>query len=291
MMQPSDDLIRKIRFIADAGAELPFKYRNVLLKRSIHAQVRTRPDGSRFYMAGGRFIPKISFTVLPDGSIAVHRYKPGAWESGTDEAVRAAQELSSGQAAPAGDGVTQRVEQEKQRKRSDEIADYEEQTRKNPRDDSAWLTLAWLYEQAGSYKDMESALKTILELAVADRGQPAWGSYANLGKVYLAALSNAERGKGIPIWGYSPSGVTARSLGYTVEEVRNLAKERLGRARDLQKRAGLSSEDTQEVELAYKVALDPSAKSFEEYDRFEEQQEAKEGQETSLSTKVKDITV
>ncbi len=233
-------------------------------------------------MAGGRFIPKISFSVLPDGSIEVHRYKPGAWESGTDEAVRAVQELS-GQAAPAEDGVTQGVEQEKQRKRSDEIADCEEQTRKNPRDDSAWLTLAWLYEQEGSYKGMESALKTILELATSNRGQPAWGSYANLGKVYLAALSNAERGKGIPIWGYSPSGVTASSLGYTVEEVRNLAKERLGRARDLQKRAGLSSEDTQDVELAYKVALDPSAKSFEEYDRFEEQQEAKEGQETSLS--------
>jgi tetratricopeptide (TPR) repeat protein len=172
--------------------------------------------------------------------------------------------------------VIHRLTEEKTRARIKEeqgkilrrISDAEAAVRKDPLDRLAWLSLPFLYYQEQRYKDMENALKMQLKI----KGGPYSSTYRELGKTYLAALSVSVRGKGIPILGYVPSNVTAEILGYSVEELRELAKENLSKAYEMDKKAGFKEGDLKELELALKAACTPSVEVFEELDRYKERE-------------------
>ncbi len=131
--------------------------------------------------------------------------------------------------------VINRKAQEEARARTQEerekilrsISEKEKRIRKDPLDRQAWISLTLLYYQEGRYKDMENGLKMSLQADAAKLGFQYSSTYEELGKIYLAALSVSLRGKGIPILGYIPSNVTAESLDYNSEKLRELAKENL----------------------------------------------------------------
>jgi len=178
-----------------------------------------------------------------------------------------------------------RREQEQERQKRLErlrkdISRYEAQTRKAPGEPAPWSLLAHMYLEAadmfsevGRYKDVEHALNMSAKATQARFPDTEWASWAQhqyLGRLYLAALSNSRRGRGIPIRGYIPSKVTPESLGYTAEEVRSLAEENSRKAHAGAKGAGFTedSPDMKEIELAIEASVSPSERAFEEYEKF-----------------------
>ena len=271
-VQPSDDLIGLVRFIADTKDSLPFRYRGLLNVQGVYYQARYLPNGSRLYIAGGRFIPKLKFTQELDGSVTVHKYQAGDWESALEPAADVAMKLLE-QTRPSEEELTRRIAKVERKKREQRLSSYEERVRKDPKDYVAWSFLSQLYEQERRYKHMENAIRKSIEADIYS-GRSGWLDYELLGRAYLAALSNSIRGKEIPIWGYIPSSVTPESLGYTTEQIRILAKENLNKAYELQKSAGFD-ERLEEIELALKATLESSTSAFERFDKFMAKKEAK----------------
>lgn len=185
-------------------------------------------------MAGGRFIPKLTFTIERDGSVTVHKYKPGDWESAVEAAEEMAMELLQRTAPSEEELAKVRAEEEEQKRRQRHeqqirgISEYRKLVRKEPDNPHHWWMLASLFEREEMFKDAENAAKRASELAPNDPG--FFRYHEALGKVYLAALSNSVRGKPIRAIWIEPSNVTVESLGYTIEEVRSLAKEYLEKA-------------------------------------------------------------
>jgi hypothetical protein len=140
---------------------------------------------------------------------------------------------------------------------------------------------------------MENALKMQLTI----KGGPYSSTYRELGKTYLSALSASIRGKGILVWGYIQSVVTPEtsnysvyelcaltkekmrltpaSLGYGINELRDLAKENLSKAYEMQKREG-NEVMLQELTLSLKAADALSVEAFEELERCEANEWKKE---------------
>ena len=108
--------------------------------------------------------------------------------------------------------------------------------------------------------------------------------YKTLGKIYLAALANSSRGKGIPIFGSIPDNVTIEELRYTTEEVRALAEENLRRAHEIDQGTDLGDEYTRETVLAMRCVEELSAGAFEAFDEYKQQQRLRELQDLSLPT-------
>lgn len=162
------------------------------------------------------------------------------------------------------EAMSRRFREDEERKLTEEISQYEAQTRENPQDSAAWSVLAMDYERVGRYKDMENALKRQVEL---NGGWSIWIIHKYLGRVYIAALSNSTRGRGVPIFGHAPSEVTPDSLAYTVEEVRSLAENHLRKAYEPVRGAEFDGQDqeVEEIALAIKAV---SSNAFDEYDRF-----------------------
>lgn len=165
---------------------------------------------------------------------------------------------------------------EEQDRRIRLISDNEKRVRNDPLDRLAWLSLSDLYLKEQRYKDMENALKMSLKADAAKLGRQYSLTYVQLGKIYLAALSVSVRGKGIPILGYFPSNVNAETLGYSIEQLRELAKENLSKAYKMDKKAGFKEGDLKELELALKAAGALSVEAFEEFDRYKEQKRQQE---------------
>ena len=114
--------------------------------------------------------------------------------------------------------------------RLDSSIAYAERLREGSKEPGDWQFLAMLYDLAGRYKDMENAIKTAYELVCSGlRGveEMAWGWRETLGMFYYAAYNNSRDGRDVVVLGSIPSKVTARSLGYTVDEVRALAQKTL----------------------------------------------------------------
>ena len=95
-----------------------------------------------------------------------------------------------------------------------------------------------------------------------DAARPYSITYRELGDLYLAALSISIRGKGISIISYLPPIVTAEALGYSIEQLRELAKENLGKA--------YAIDNKKEIDLALKAVDALSVEAFEELERYEE---------------------
>lgn len=166
--------------------------------------------------------------------------------------------------------------QEERQKRLRLISANEKSLKDDPLDWGVLASLPFLYYQEERYKDVENALKMQLKVAATKLGFQYWSSYQELGKTYLAAVSVSVRGKGIPIWGYAPSNVTTEALGYSIEELRALAKENLRKAYEMKREAGFKGEDLKELELALKVADSVSIEACEEFDRYKEQERQEE---------------
>lgn len=224
-----------------------------------------------YTVRAGGFLSKLvaidDSLCTPERTI-IKKYKPGNWESDVRAAIDMF-ETTYYEALPLFEEEREKqMEQVNRQERSYEISRFEERTRKDPQDFFAWSALAILYEQDARYMDMENAIKRSIGIASSLGNPPNWADYMYLGKAYLAALSNALRGKGIPIWGYTPSNITAESLGYTIEELRGLAKQNFEEARELKKKAGSSEEGLKEVDLALKAVAEFCVTALEEYDRF-----------------------
>ncbi|MDA0988515.1 MAG: hypothetical protein O2783_05185 [Chloroflexi bacterium] len=155
-------------------------------------------------------------------------------------------------------------QQEISENRIGEISFFEKRVRADPLDRLAWVSLPHLNCEEEKFKDMENALKMQLQVA------PHLRAFEELGKTYLAALSNSILGKGIIIWGTVPSNVGAAELGYGIEELRALAEQNLCKAYELSEGAGYyGDEHFQEIILARKCVEEFSVEAFEEFDRFE----------------------
>jgi tetratricopeptide (TPR) repeat protein len=174
-------------------------------------------------------------------------------------------------------GLLWRDDQEKEELNT-EISDFEKMTQSDPDDPTPWSILAIKYELLGKYKDVERALKVASELQIAkhpDLETADWEAQLRLGKLYFAALSNAIRGKGIPIWGHSPSRVTPESLGYTIEQVRSLAEVHLKKTDEVARSSGLNGVinlslwlQTKLVRLAIEATTTLCESAFNEYDEY-----------------------
>lgn len=180
--------------------------------------------------------------------------------------------------------VLRREQEQERQKRLErlrkDISRYEAQARKAPGEPAPWSLLAHMYLEAadmfsevGRYKDVEHALNMSAKRTQARFPDTEWASWAQhqyLGRLYLAALSNSRRGRGIPIRGHIPSKVTPESLGYTAQEVRSLAEENFRKALAGAKGAGFTEErpEIKEIELAIQVSVSPSETAFEEYEKF-----------------------
>lgn len=92
-LQPRKELLDKIISVADAKIQLPLPERRSLNVRGVYCRVNRLPHGAFFYQAGGRFIARLRFTVSEDGSITIHKYEPGDWESKVDLAYRVSRRL------------------------------------------------------------------------------------------------------------------------------------------------------------------------------------------------------
>jgi tetratricopeptide (TPR) repeat protein len=239
-IQPSEELIKKVRFIADTKENLPFSSRGLLNINGVYYQVRSSLGGRLFYMAGGKFIPKLTFTVEPDGSVTVQKYESGEWETNVDAAEEMAWKLFE-ETTPSEDELLrqarERDEQERKRKEKlhhqiqvESISRYEKQVKKGTASAHSCWEAARCYEELGRFKDEETAIKKACEL------EPARSQYyEDLGRIYLAALSNTIRAKAIPAIWTNPSDITVKSLELATERVYSLAKENLDKAYSLAK--------------------------------------------------------
>ncbi len=158
--------------------------------------------------------------------------------------------------------------QEEQQERLRRIANAEETMRSDPLNRSAWSYLENLYYKEQRYKDMENALKMSLKI---DAARPYSITYRQLGYLYLAALSVAVRGNGVPILYNFRSNVTAETLGYGIERLRELAEDNLSKAYEMDKKAG-NKAYLNELDLALKAVDTLAVNDFEEFDRFKEQE-------------------
>lgn len=95
-LRPSKELLDKVMAVANAKAQLPFAERVSLNVGGVYCRVNNLPHGALFYQAGGMYIARLRFTVWKDGSITVHKYEPGDWESKVDLAYRMARTLQDG---------------------------------------------------------------------------------------------------------------------------------------------------------------------------------------------------
>jgi hypothetical protein len=151
---------------------------------------------------------------------------------------------------------------EEQKRRVRLISNLEKKVRKDSLDRSAWSSLSELYLKEGRNKDAENATKTLLELDVQKLGKANPFTYRQLAEIYLDALSVSVRGKGIRILGYILSHVTAEALGYSIEELSELAKENLIKADWAYTKEGR--------DLALRAVSTLAVEAFEEFDKYKE---------------------
>jgi hypothetical protein len=217
---PSEELIQKVAFIVWIKSMLPSAVRDKLDVGGIHYKAYTLSGGKTLYQATGTLIPKLGFTVVPDGPIIVHKYNPGDWESAVTTSYKAARMYYA-------NILLDQLEQMEIPQLLEAISDWEETARslEDYRDLIGWWYLVGLYEKAARFQDMECAAKKCIELSP-DDGQ----CYFTLGKIYLAALSNFKTGQLTEAFRLKNSGLTPESLGYSAEQVQHLAKETLEQA-------------------------------------------------------------
>lgn len=249
--QPSEDLLDKVRFVADVKVHLPFRHKPNL-PRFIAQGLR---DGTMHYSAGGRLVPKLDFTVKADGSVIVHKYDPGEWEKTVNTAMARAMELLELTDLKK-EQIAWRLDKDAKSRKAREIAHHLEVVHQDADNPSEWLVLARLYGDEQRFKEMENALKNSLR------------SMGILGKAYLAAAATASRGRGVSVGGGLPSNIDPQSLGYGRDQIIQLARDTLGRTLELLKAAGLDEAQLEETRLAHKAATELTDESLEEYERL-----------------------
>lgn len=240
--QPPQELLDKVMFIANIRDWLQRNYRDrreLLNVKDAHCQVFQRQIGSFSYVVGG-FISKLKFTLEPGGSIAVEKYKPGDWESAVEAEYKGILQFVCKSANVSPEEI-HRTRIKNFGLNQVHIAQMEKVVQHKPHQAEHWLTLAYAYNDAGRFKDAENAFKKACEL------EPNSVTRRCLGKFYLAVLSNSLGGEMIVIglmrkaittetW-RAFTDATAESLGYSIAELRRLAKENLEEAYKLAKLA------------------------------------------------------
>ena len=112
--------------------------------------------------------------------------------------------------------------------------------------------------------------------------------YIQLGELYLTALSNHIRGKGIDVWGdlmswgdsISSSDVTSEILGHSIEELSALVKRNFSTASEIDREIAGVRELPDVPDLAIRAATELSSESFDQFDSYK-QEHQRELQEQS----------
>lgn len=326
-----DKLLNILGFIAMYKSMLPLNLRGWVNALGLYVQEREGGQWTRL-QAGGRLRSYLEVWQEEEGDWQVRKFDTDTWEHRFAHLVEPTYEIADflrERVAYLGDldieganalnqalqhykdtgvwlglpkvpeDVIHRRLQEKARARAQEerqerfrsISANEERLKDDPLDRGALGMLPLLYYEEQRYKDMEKALNMSLK---ADVSTPVFqrSTYQQLGKTYLAALSVSVRGKGIPVWGYTPSNVTSEALGYDIEELRVLAKESLSEAYEMKKKAGYKGKDLRELELALKAVDTLSVEAFEEFDRHkeDERQEQYEEEKRRREERLKDLS-
>jgi len=161
-LQPRQELLDKVMSVADAKAELPLPERHSLNVRGVYCRVNRLPRGAFFYQAGGRFIARLRFTVSEDGSITIHKYKPGDWESKVDLAYQVSRRLQetfaiARETADCADLIEVAERLEKMKGRYADSAFF-------------YFVLANAYLDTGQYQQTLDAVVTSLSIGLDDPG-------------------------------------------------------------------------------------------------------------------------
>jgi len=94
--QPSEELLVNVMEIAHFKKLLPLAHRDLLNVKGVYYQLKELSNVrySIYYMAGGKYIPKLTFAdEMPGfGDIVVHKYNPGDWESYVELAMELAED-------------------------------------------------------------------------------------------------------------------------------------------------------------------------------------------------------
>ena len=127
------------------------------------------------------------------------------------------------------------------------------------------------------FKEMEHHARRILKAKETDRRIPEcfqWINYSDLGMLYFAALSLEVRNRGIEMWERMESDVSGADLGYTNQELRQLAVDHLGKALRLYNQMSSSMADPVPItmRLAWKASETLSVESFKDFDEHFEKQ-------------------
>ena len=297
-----DELLSTVAFIALYKSWLPFNLRGWVNALGLHVQERKAGQWTRLQAGGSlrsyldvwregdgdwqvrkfdaeTWQRRFAHVVEPTYEIAEYLSQRVGWRGDLDaegvavlnQALQRYRDTGvwSGLPKVPEDVIDRRLQEEDRAKANAEhdirirlISDNEKKIRKDPLDGLAWSSLSDLYLKEQRYKDAENALKMILKADAAKLGKPSLFTYRQLAEIYLAALSVSIRDKGIHISGYIPSNVTVETLGYSIEELRELAKENLIKADWAFKKEGR--------DLALKAASTLTVEAFEEFDRYKE---------------------
>ena len=91
---PSQELLAQVMVVAEVRATLPLRSQGLLSEGlGVYCVVRHLPGGAKLYQAGGKFRPRLTFTVDRSG-IVVGSYSPGDWEDKVAEACQRAAHLA-----------------------------------------------------------------------------------------------------------------------------------------------------------------------------------------------------
>ena len=145
----------------------------------------------------------------------------------------------------------------------EEVA-HAERLRVTSEDPGDWQFLALLYDLAGRYKDAEKALETAYSLVCTDFKSVEWMAWhwrTTLGMLYFAAFSNSQHSGEVVVLGSLPSEATPESMGYTAEEVRDLAQRTLGATLADAKRSETKTSDKEMQDIESAIAACASASS------------------------------
>lgn len=231
-LEPTQELLDKVIFLANAKAKLPISERAQLDVWGVYCRVNQLPGGALLYQAGGKFIPRLRFVAEASGSIRVRKYQPGDWERNLartydfharfrPEGLERAKEMDELLAA------AQDTEEK--------IRRLEQKASKVPNQANYWSTASVLvgwYREVGRFRDAEKTAIAAVE---------AWPNqfvpHLELGLLYFITVLNTKRSKigeanerFIRKYGVRTTELTPETLGYSYERVRILAEKYLVKA-------------------------------------------------------------
>ena len=122
----------------------------------------------------------------------------------------------------------------------------------------SWASLQRNYYEEHRYNDYEEALKSERHASRVNSGPPPPLMHLRLARIYLSFLSRSVRGVGTQIYDDTPRRVMLRDLGYSIDQLKDLATFHFERCHDAQ--------HENEKAKGLRAANDLTTEAFQEYD-------------------------